>query len=72
MILAVLISENVQIERKDHHRLDVLGDLIPSENPMRDRLRAVVPNELCNDLPLSKTRRTASARAKLDSNSTML
>src|SRR5207244_7410479 len=32
ILLAILTSENVQVERKDHHRLDVLADLVPREN----------------------------------------
>ena len=40
-LLALLTSEHVQVERKDHHRLDVLADLVPNENPFRERLRAL-------------------------------
>ncbi len=41
ILLALLTSENIHVERKDHHRLDVLADLVPTENPFRERLRAL-------------------------------
>jgi HEPN domain-containing protein len=41
VLLALLTSENVQVQRKDQHRIDVLADLVPHENPFRDRLRAL-------------------------------
>lgn len=39
--LALLVSEDIQAERRHHHRLDVLADLVPVENPFRERLRAL-------------------------------
>jgi len=34
ILLAILTSEDIQVERKDHHRLDVLADLVPpATNP---------------------------------------
>jgi HEPN domain-containing protein len=41
VVLALLTSEDIQVQRKDHHRLDVLADLVPPENPFRERLRAL-------------------------------
>lgn len=35
ILLALLTSENIRVERKDSHRIDVLIDLLPSENPFR-------------------------------------
>lgn len=35
MLLALLTAEGVRIERKDSHRLDVLRDLLPDENPLK-------------------------------------
>ncbi len=35
ILLALLTSENIRVERKDSHRIDVLIDLLPRENPFR-------------------------------------
>jgi HEPN domain-containing protein len=36
LMLAVLVAENVHVSISESHRLDVLLDKIPVENPMRD------------------------------------
>lgn len=41
ILLALLTSEAIKVERKDSHRLDVLRDLLPDSNPFKDRLSAV-------------------------------
>jgi HEPN domain-containing protein len=40
LLLSLLTSESIQVERKNHHRVDVLVDLLPEENPFRKRLQA--------------------------------
>ena len=39
VLRALLTAEGVQIERKDAHRLDVLLDKLPAENPFKARLK---------------------------------
>lgn len=42
VLLALLIAEDTQIERRDSHRLDVLRDKLPDDNPFKERLRSLV------------------------------
>lgn len=38
VLLALLTAEGTQIERREVHRLDVLRDKLPDENPFKERL----------------------------------
>ena len=38
IMLALLISEDIQVFSKDSHRLDVLLDKLPQQNPLRATL----------------------------------
>jgi len=39
LLLALLTAEDLHVERKDAHRLDVLLDRLPDANPFRQRFR---------------------------------
>lgn len=39
ILLALLTAEDLQIERRDSHRLDVLRDKLPDINPFKERFR---------------------------------
>ena len=41
ILLALLTSEGVYVERKDSHRLDVLRDKLPKDNPFKDRFNGL-------------------------------
>lgn len=42
ILLALLTAEGVHIERKDSHRLDVMRDKLPNENPLKKRFGDLV------------------------------
>ncbi|MES5099369.1 HEPN domain-containing protein [Agrobacterium sp. BA1120] len=41
ILLSLLTSEGIRAERRDSHRLDVLRDLLPDENPFKERFRSL-------------------------------
>lgn len=42
ILLALITSEQTHVERKDAHRLDVLRDKLPDENPFKARFQSLV------------------------------
>jgi HEPN domain-containing protein len=42
ILLALITSEQTHVKRKDAHRLDVLRDKLPDENPFKARFRSLV------------------------------
>lgn len=42
ILLALLISENIKVERRDAHRLDILRDLLPEANIFKNRFSPLV------------------------------
>ncbi|MDK9697584.1 MAG: HEPN domain-containing protein [Siculibacillus sp.] len=41
VILALLVSEQVHALRKDSHRLDILVDNLPSDHPLREKVKQI-------------------------------